>query len=1128
MKCLNCGAKINKGALFCDQCGNPSKPKAKTKSPKKIALTITSCVVAASIVTATIAMVLNGNNLINFGSQQSEYITKGEWLHEINIAFGMESYNQKQPYFDNINSSEVYYNDVQTAVEWCIIKESELFDTAEDVDAEYAAITLISAMNYNDAQTLSNQDKVDKFLQTDILNGLDIEVKPDAKIDKPTAYEIIRRAKNMWTKTRKKENSTNIIYADGVLDLTADYDVQRNQTIIMDDGEYLVTLPEELAEDIYEGRVYILPPSNEFPRGAAFKAEAINSSRGTSEIASVPATIEDVYYDIEFSGNYDMDLDEIDPAEGVTLVSEHENEMPTASTMVYRSNTLNFDYMKLESDDEGGDAIEINGKEITLNLDIDEGSVSITLSPDLDFDADAKVSFFPKPKVHWVYAKVNYGLETSVTVSKDKEYEDEVEMLKKKINKGIPLGKVPVRICAGITIEVELELEVTATGELTIACEVSGEIGAEYNGSNIRGICNGDVEFSFEGAASIDVKLVCDADIQFDYIIGQIDLYDLEFGVGPTLTASAKTYESVPIVCVDLKAFLGAYLEAGKDSFVGSLGAQYTKDFWNEDNSPLQDNFHFEDFRRVPECTMETDYIVASIFSLDVKDNRGKTCNNYKYKVFDRIGNEVIGETAVTTDNMPKITLAEGTYILSLDGANSKGESVTERLVINVDDGASSVLNHKSEFVSKKTTAPQNANTSGGNGNFATRYTVLIIDTTGTYTISTGGLFFGGNTVTVGSPLSTVKEAAISFLEQTFASTDDNYIAIITCAANASVVNGFSNDLDEVRDTINSIPENDVMNDSNAGGFSNFNEALVKADELLANASGQNYKHNIVFFSGCLPAAGEYTNEGHYSSSDYDYQVMATGIKVYAHANVVYDTAQNLKNKGYHIYTLGCFTNLNEQPESFAFAKQVMSDISSIGYFDAQKPEDLVFFFDDVADQINGQTYIQIRIACPVDVTVSYNGETLSSNADSINKRTSFGTLSFDGTDDEIKQLRLKTGVDYSIVIKGTGEGVMNYSIKYPNADGEYLDTRIFREVLITPNTIIKTNTSLSNSTDLIVDKDGNGSADATYRAGSNDVGKIYKDYTTLYIVLSVISLAFIVFMIIRKSKNINSGLLKK
>ncbi|MBS1335046.1 MAG: hypothetical protein HP054_05145, partial [Blautia sp.] len=64
--------------------------------------------------------------------------------------------------------------------------------------------------------------------------------------------------------------------------------------------------------------------------------------------------------------------------------------------------------------------------------------------------------------------------------------------------------------------------------------------------------------------------------------------------------------------------------------------------------------------------------------------------------------------------------------------------------------------------------------------------------------------------------------------------------------------------------------------------------------------------------------------------------------------------------------------------------------------YEVANADDLVFFFQDMADQINGQKYIYVRIACPVDVTVTYRGEMLSSAEENQSLRTEFGTLTFE------------------------------------------------------------------------------------------------------------------------------------
>ena len=95
--------------------------------------------------------------------------------------------------------------------------------------------------------------------------------------------------------------------------------------------------------------------------------------------------------------------------------------------------------------------------------------------------------------------------------------------------------------------------------------------------------------------------------------------------------------------------------------------------------------------------------------------------------------------------------------------------------------------------------------------------------------------------------------------------------------------------------------------------------------------------------------------------------------------------ADSIKQQDILIYTLGFFESLSNK----APAQALMNALASDGcHYEVSDADSLVFFFEDIADQINGQRYIYIRIACPVDVTIRYGGETLTSDADRQNLRT--------------------------------------------------------------------------------------------------------------------------------------------
>lgn len=88
--------------------------------------------------------------------------------------------------------------------------------------------------------------------------------------------------------------------------------------------------------------------------------------------------------------------------------------------------------------------------------------------------------------------------------------------------------------------------------------------------------------------------------------------------------------------------------------------------------------------------------------------------------------------------------------------------------------------------------------------------------------------------------------------------------------------------------------------------------------------------------------------------------------------------------------------------------------------------------------------------------------------------------------DDRIKILRLKEGPDYNIKITGTANGVMNYSIKFANEYGEYIDSRDFKNIAINSQTVIDTIAKNDEKSILNVDENGDGQYDLVYEAESN------------------------------------------
>lgn len=374
---------------------------------------------------------------------------------------------------------------------------------------------------------------------------------------------------------------------------------------------------------------------------------------------------------------------------------------------------------------------------------------------------------------------------------------------------------------------------------------------------------------------------------------------------------------------------------------------------------------------------------------------------------------------------------------------------------------------------------PSTPSGSGSGASSSVRDVVLVLDVSGSMS---------------GTPMEETKTAAIRFIETVL--QENARIGIVTYDSQAVRIADFSANEAQLEQAIQSI---------NSGGSTDIEAGLQEAHAMLAGSQAD--KKILVLMSDGEP------NEGRVGDELVDY-------------------ADTIKAQGVRIYTLGFFESLSNKSE----AQSLMERIATDGcHYEVASAEDLVFFFGDMADQINGQKYIYVRIACPVDVSVTYNGETLNSSENNQNLRTAFGTLTFEendealseGADDRVKVLRLKEGIDYDLELVGTGRGIMNYTIGFMDEAGEYSDLRKFENVKITKNTEIDTVAGVSSESVLNIDEDGDGKYDLKLRAGENGYGEevVIENWVYLAVICAcILVLIDVILIIVLKNRKRKKG----
>ena len=429
----------------------------------------------------------------------------------------------------------------------------------------------------------------------------------------------------------------------------------------------------------------------------------------------------------------------------------------------------------------------------------------------------------------------------------------------------------------------------------------------------------------------------------------------------------------------------------------------------------------------------------------------------------------VTGTAALIFSANPDLTGSQVKEILVQTAVDEYGPS--KKPLIQADEAVESAIrvknkgNSSSNKKEEKEKESEIINTSSGK-----KEIVLVLDTSGSMD---------------GEPLEKTKEASTRFLESVFGKSA--MVGIVTYDENAQKISGFSNEL--------SVLEND-LEEIETNGSTNIESGLQMATDMLEESEAQ--KKIIVLMSDGEPNRGLLDQE-------------------------LIEYADSIKEENIEIFTLGFFEQLSNR----ANAQYLMEEIASDGcHYEVDDPENLAFFFSDIADLINGQRFMYLRVECPVDVYVSHDGEQLDSSlSDGKSQRTEFGTLTFEENENEedlTKVLRLKCGEEYDIEISGYDSGKMDYTIGFMDEDGTYSDFRKFKNISINRKTKIDTKAAETEYSELNIDEDGDGKYEKRLRAGKNERGKEVEDRTLLYVGLISAGLVLgmlCIFIALKKKK---------
>ena len=574
-----------------------------------------------TVMLATYSSVLAGCSMKEFFANDSSSekeetnvsdgtLTNGEWIGMVNDAFGMQV-------DENAEDGEM-----DAAKAWGVIGEDEEIDKNAPVDDKFVTSTLMRAAGFADPGSSDEE-----IIQTAVEHG--VISSPEAVLSDPQqAIESLTKAKDEWM-NQEFEERRNIDLVEGVQNFTETMSVTDFK--VTEDG---VTIPSEYAKTLEKDSVFILPKNAETGEGGAYKVVAkVDNGNGKVSVKGVPAAPEEVYEKIDVSGKFYADMNTFEPAEGVTLAGGSNNPqgMSYAPEKMFATplgnNNLSLSPFGTNellptplANDDDDDKVEISASVSDDSAEFSIGFAGISTKVSINdiainSDIDWDFGFFKGLELERIYMAVDYTSEIEVetelfdftgeAAGKDMDFLLDRTYLSQP---SIYLGKAAVYICPGISVNLRFDLTFETSGKLSVSVSTDNTKGFEMVGSNFRSInsTTKSVEAALTGEAGIYANFTLA--LSLDYIVGVCDLLSIKLKFGPVLKGEAKAHvddEDRALLCMDVKIDLKielklVLLETVTKAF--KLDASLTL---VDEDIPVWDGVHIENFKKVPKCTLE-------------------------------------------------------------------------------------------------------------------------------------------------------------------------------------------------------------------------------------------------------------------------------------------------------------------------------------------------------------------------------------------------------------------------------------------------------------------------------------------------------------------------------------------
>jgi hypothetical protein len=541
---------------------------------------------------AVLAIIIGISSYCIFGGNDG--ITRAEWIQSLTDTMDYGNQNSNPAVFADVSPGHSVYESVQIAATYGLIDTlDEAFNPNAPATREFVAVTAAKAVGFFGMPTSELIDIFDlaepHLIAFTVDNGLfestNGRFNPNGRVSAAESEEILRKVLRFTTVIIDPDHINTVVYLDGVVDFLESFDA----VVSADDNYMNVQLSAAYGSMLEVGTVYLLPPTCQFPVGAARRVRSITRSGDVYIVENVEAELEEIYQEISIQSEFFPDFDNIIWAEGVTVISS------PAFNDSLRSYNDGFELQALANRPEHSNPIQpaiqadpILFKKIEHSFEIDTqmGLQVIGTWTQLEFDAVLNMN----------YTAGGFPLSAAVDIIERSSISWSVTCQSKPDEK-IKLCDVPMFYFKGITIffRVYLDLE----GEFSVSYVQETTTRHWINVFNSGQASNSKILNSPMPSIEVDASFKLGLRPTLSLTIINIDLIEFSFFIGIRVLYA----RTLPEECMDIFLYVPLYVKIEVAPQSERVGASTTFYVFTEDNSPIRFFWHSENFIIVPECT---------------------------------------------------------------------------------------------------------------------------------------------------------------------------------------------------------------------------------------------------------------------------------------------------------------------------------------------------------------------------------------------------------------------------------------------------------------------------------------------------------------------------------------------